>query len=204
MKKLILIKVLLVIFFSSLPLKSSLAAFPDDLSDVVILERFPSGIQGFAETVYMEFSVSASPVNSFGRAVYLNGNRPWRASTGSASCCNAEAWMFAQIGGVWYGATWEYLRVGQVTKSEAAISPSHLQIPPMAIYPRSGEIYGFMVSGITRPGLQYNNARERSNVSLYRWDVGPVDASEIGGGSPVTSSAPPMVGPAIDILMEED
>lgn len=201
MNKNIFIKVFFLVLFGSLPLNSANAAFPYDLSDVIILERFPSGIQGFAETASMDFSVSSAPVNSFGRAVYLNSNKTnvWSPSVGTASCCNAEAWFFANVGGRWYGATWEYLRVGQTVKSEAAISPSHLQIPPLAIYPSSGVVYGFMVSGITRPGLQYNNVRERSNVSLYRWDVGPVAFSEIGGGEPETESAP-VISPVLDLL----
>lgn len=218
MNKNIFVKALFLIVFGSLPFNSAKAVFPYDLSDVIILEVFPSGVQNFAQTVTLNFSVSASPINSFGRALNYVDNRNWRASIGTASCCNANAWFFAQIGGRWYGATTEYLRVGQSVKSESSLLVNHFQgLQPIASVPltlaqgtlRNGVIYGFMTAGITRPGLAFNTARERSNVSLWRWGVGPAAYSEVaGGGDPEPEPEPEeariIMSGMINMLLEEE
>ena len=87
-----------------------------------------------------------------------------------------NVWIFAEIDGTWYAATWDYLRVGQVCKSAHGFSWSdrrhgvgaHTQRPPLEGWtPRSGETVGFMVSGFARTSER--TTLERSNVFMTEW-----------------------------------
>lgn len=79
-------------------------------------------------------------------------------------------WVFANIGGQWYGATFEWLRPGQQCKpviTRENIGP-HTKQPPLSSWvPQPGELVGFMMSTPARSALRTSN--ERSNVVLVPW-----------------------------------
>ena len=79
-------------------------------------------------------------------------------------------WVFAKIGGKWYGGTYEWNRPGQTCKSISAstIGPHVKQSPLSSWVPQSGETIGLMVSTPARLGPQ-GPVRERSNVVLVTW-----------------------------------
>ena len=91
--------------------------------------------------------------------------RVWPASDG----VNANPWVFVNLGGQWYAATWEYLRHGQTMKDMSGKSwGDHIKVAPLSSWePRPGERMGLMVSGLARGGL--SNVKERSNVSMVTW-----------------------------------
>ena len=86
-------------------------------------------------------------------------------------------WVFGNVRGRWYAATYEWLRPGQTCKLTVSGShgrPSrelgpHIKRPPLDNWvPRSGEMVGFMVSTPARSGPE-GPIRERSNIVLVRW-----------------------------------
>jgi hypothetical protein len=81
-------------------------------------------------------------------------------------------WVFAQIGGKWYAATYEYLRPGQTCKhierrGEWGIGPHTKREPLESWVPRKGEKVGFMVSTFARDSTRTSN--ERSNIVMVDW-----------------------------------
>jgi hypothetical protein len=78
-------------------------------------------------------------------------------------------WIFANIGGRWYAATYEWLRPGQVCKhiSAGTLGPHTKQEPLASWRPRSGEVVGLMVSARAR--TRPDTVRERSNIVVIRW-----------------------------------
>lgn len=193
------------------------AAFPDDLEGVVFTEEgLLPGLTALMNSMPAtgNFSVDIGGTHPYaGQNVYLNNSKTnvWPTGGGNLSCCNANAWVFVKVGDTWYASTWEYVRKGQIVKSSEAITgPNHLRVPPLRNFrPRNGETYGFMMSGMVRAGLGRINVRERTNISFFKFGVGPVSNDEIrGGGSsnptPPASddSAAPLV-PVLDLLMEE-
>ncbi len=81
---------------------------------------------------------------------------------------NANCWIFVQRDGVWYAATWEWLRVGQTSKPTSAVHGNQIKKSPLNNFqPVSGETYGFMVSGLARTNAR--NIQERSNVVMLIW-----------------------------------
>ena len=83
---------------------------------------------------------------------------------------NANAWVFVDVGGTWYAATWEWLRTGQHSKLLSWVkgTDGHIHGAPLSTWtPKSGETYGFMVSTPARSAVRTVN--ERSNVSWVVW-----------------------------------
>jgi hypothetical protein len=87
-----------------------------------------------------------------------------------------NVWIFAEIDGTWYAATWDYIRVGQVCKGANGFTwgdrrhgvGAHTQRPPLEGWtPRSGETVGLMVSGFAR--TTERTTLERSNIFLTEW-----------------------------------
>ena len=86
-------------------------------------------------------------------------------------------WVFGNVGGRWYAATYEWLRPGQICKLTVAgghkrpsleLGP-HIKRPPLDNWvPRSGEKVGFMVSTPARFGPE-GPVRERSNIVVVTW-----------------------------------
>lgn len=83
-------------------------------------------------------------------------------------------WVFAQVDGQWYAATYEWLRPGQRCKLNTSMPPSlelgdHIKKPPLSRWvPQSGETVGFMVSTPARTGPR-GPLRERSNIEFAIW-----------------------------------
>ena len=78
-------------------------------------------------------------------------------------------WMFANIGGRWYGGAGEWLRPGQTCKTIDHVgSGVFYDSPPMNNWhPSPGETIGVAVSTPARSG-QWGTA-ERSNIVLFVW-----------------------------------
>jgi hypothetical protein len=120
-----------------------------------------ANVSGWAQTATL------SGVKISGGSITLNYNKAkvWPAVGG----LNANPWIFVNRDGKWYGATWEWLRHGQTTKSAASVRGDHIKKAPLNNFaPVSGETYGFMVSGLARD-KSTRNVSERSNVVMVRW-----------------------------------
>ncbi len=131
-----------------------------DLGSVVWLDQ---NVSGWEATASMSASVGGGAVN-----MPYDKARVWPGTSGGGAQVNANAWVFVNQGGTWYASTWEYLRVGQTSKSSASVTGSHINNAPLnSWHPVSGETYGFMVSGLVRGGA--SNVKERSNVSMVTW-----------------------------------
>jgi len=97
----------------------------------------------------------------------------------------ANPWVFVNLSGHWYAATWEWMRPGQVTKSRKAVNGDHIKQPPLASWsPSTGETLYFMVSGLARGSER--NVNERSNLIKVTWPA--------PGGSTTSSQSSGMVG----------
>ena len=193
------------------------AEFPNDLnSGVVFTEEaaFP-GTAALISSMEVTATLSA---NIRGGTVNLVSDRrnDWPRAVGqigttNLDCCNANAWAFIRVDGVWYGSTWEFIRPGSTTRSlSALVGPNHLRFPPLNRYPsfpqgvESDSIVGFMVSGVTRNGIRFNNVRERSNIVFVDTRTGqPVDQEDLGlppvGGFPESSEA--VITPIITTIL---
>ena len=78
-------------------------------------------------------------------------------------------WVFVNMNGQWYGATFEWLAPGQQCKGiHAGNIGEHIGRSPLSSWrPRSGELVGLMVSARAR--FRADTVRERSNVVMVRW-----------------------------------
>lgn len=129
---------------------------PINLSQVTWLH---TDVSGWTKTATLNASVSGSSmIMDYDKA------RVWPSTDGSV----ANAWIFVQIDGQWYAGTWEWMTPGQTVKEKSAVSGSHIKVGALKNFsPRSGETYGFMVSGLARDGRR--SALERSNVDMVVW-----------------------------------
>lgn len=151
------------------------AAFPDDFEGVVW--RDPAVVATWAETATLSVSHNSSALR------IINSKRAvWPKELHSilqSDCCNASAWVFARFNGVWNAATFEYMRFDQIIKGPYTVNGTQVGLAPFKSgsyvwTPNQGEVIAFMVSGMARRNLNDVNVRERSNVYLYKWGVGPV------------------------------
>ena len=94
----------------------------------------------------------------------------WPELDDGGTAVEGNLWIFANIDGQWYGATWEWLRPGQTCKSVTAseIGPRTKRSPLETWKPRSGEKIGLMVSTPARLGPE-GPTRESSNVKVAYW-----------------------------------
>ena len=138
-----------------------------DLSQVVWLH---TNVSSWDQTSTVTSTVVGAP------PICINHSKAggWPASgdfTPSGAVVEANAWVFANIGGTWYAATWEWFRPGQTCKSlDGSDFRSHVNgsAPLTSWTPKSGETVGLMVSTPARLGPA-GPARERSNVVLVTW-----------------------------------
>ncbi len=83
-----------------------------------------------------------------------------------------NAWVFIQRDEVWYGATWEWLRPGQLCKAMTSVAGDHIKRSPFdeasGWTPTSGEVLYFMVSGLARTP-EYRNVSERTSLARAVW-----------------------------------
>jgi hypothetical protein len=81
---------------------------------------------------------------------------------------NGNPWVFVFQDGTWYAATWEWLRLGQTAKSMSSVAGDHIKKAPLQDFqPVSGQLYGFMVSGLARDAQR--NVQERTPVVMVQW-----------------------------------
>ena len=81
-------------------------------------------------------------------------------------------WVFGNVGGKWYAATYEYLRPGQTCKhierkGEWGIGAHTKREPLESWVPKKGERVGFMVSAFARDSTR--TVPERSNIVMVTW-----------------------------------
>ncbi len=89
----------------------------------------------------------------------------WPANSGGV---NGNPWIFVFQDGKWYAATWEWLKLNQTVKNKSSVAGSHIKKAPLQDFlPVSGEVYGFMVSGLARTSER--NVLERTPVVMVRW-----------------------------------
>lgn len=174
MKKILFVLATGLLLSLTLP-NTAHAGFPNDFSDVTWIDP---NISGWAQTSRITVNVSGSRL-----IVDDTKKTVWPAryhTTLNNSCCNRSLWMFIKFKGRWYATTFEYMRFGQTDKNVEAVRGRQMKRPPFFApgvewHPAQGEVYGFMTSGMARFNLDNVNVRERSNVALYRWGVGPTD-----------------------------
>ena len=134
---------------------------PPDLAGV---EWLHADVSGWKETGRLR-SVRVS-----GNSITLDYDRArsWPGVNHAGAFVNANPWIFVYRDGRWCAGTWEWLRSGQTTKSARSVAGDHIKKPPLQSFkPKSGEVYGFMVSGLARDDRR--NVRERTQVLMYRW-----------------------------------
>jgi hypothetical protein len=104
------------------------------------------------------------------------GTWPVKGKTATETGVEGNPWVIVKRNGRWYGATYEWLRPGQVCKftvvpdAYAAFGP-HIKIGPMNTWtPRSGDYVGFMISSLARMGPEPKGraAMERSDIKFVR------------------------------------
>ena len=227
MKKIIATCFALSIFCNVSP---TYAAFPNDLEEGVVLleEALTPGltdfINTFEETTTLTVTFPGESINLAYDRRNIWPNARGRNGSTDLRCCVANTWAFIEVDGIWYGATWEFLRNGQTIKSQTALrGPRHLRFPPLENFNAfgsegrggtipngrvpNGTVIGFMVAGITRNSLGFNNVRERSDIVFYKVGTGQITAEEAGFEPEVTTTAAGSntagLVPVIDLLMNE-
>jgi hypothetical protein len=78
-------------------------------------------------------------------------------------------WIFVNLDGQWYAATYEWLAPGQVCKGITRDNiGSHIGRAPLSSWrPRPGEVVGLMVSARAR--FRADTVAERSNIVMVVW-----------------------------------
>ena len=138
---------------------------PED--EEAVESDIPSGTK-FLHTDVSGWPVTARLVSSVGGGkVSLAYDKAdvWPGKTIDGGSCNANPWVFVDINGQWYAATWEWLRTGQTSKDMSGKSwGDHIKVSPLSGWePTKGERVGLMVSGLARSSVR--NVKERSNIS---------------------------------------
>jgi hypothetical protein len=86
----------------------------------------------------------------------------------------ANQWYFAKINGTWYGGAGEWIYRGggscKAGQGTATIGPDSGFGPPFSSWvPRVGELVGFAVTSVARPGGVRRTVDQRSNVIVQPW-----------------------------------
>ena len=136
----------------------STAGFPAEINGPI--HWLDTDVSGWAQTAALHASVGGGSIH-----LPYDKAKAWPAVDGA----NANPWVFVNLNGQWYAATYEWLRHGQTAKPMAVLSGGgHINIPPLSAWrPHSGERIGLMVSGLARSSLR--NVKERSNVVMVTW-----------------------------------
>lgn len=133
-------------------------SFPSEITGTI--HWLHPDVSSWPQTATLNASVGGGVIN-----VSYDKAKIWHAVSG----VNANPWVFVNLNGQWYAATFEYLRHGQTSKPMGVLNSSdHIKVPPLNKWrARSGERIGLMVSGLARGGLR--NVKERSNVVMVTW-----------------------------------
>ena len=72
--------------------------------------------------------------------------------------------------GLWAGGTWEFIGVGRHDRNVSAMTgPRRLRFgPARGFVPQDGQVLGFMISAVTRNGIQRAPIQARTNVAFAR------------------------------------
>ena len=135
-----------------------------DASSVRYLHRNISGWEVVSRITRIDIS-------GRGICVYHTGagrlGRSRLGNPGEQIDIEGNVWVFAQFGGRWYGATWDWLRPGQQCKGESpsSLGPEQIRISPMdrTWRPRTGDRLCFAMSSRARDGVEAG--RRRSNIA---------------------------------------
>ncbi|MCC5847017.1 MAG: hypothetical protein JJU29_02905 [Verrucomicrobia bacterium] len=130
-----------------------------------------------SNVTFLHANVSSWPITSNLPNVTVGGGmislpfdkaREWPGRNTAGANVNANPWILVNQGGQWYAATWEWMRTGQTAKSSNSVEGGHIGQSPLNNFrPQSGQVYGFMVSGLARSNVR--NVQERTNVVMIRW-----------------------------------
>ncbi|HEX7084845.1 MAG TPA: Ig-like domain-containing protein [Vicinamibacterales bacterium] len=134
------------------------ANLPFSLSEVTWLH---TNVSGWAVTS----RITSVRIDDPGVCIAHTKSGRWPVKNG----VEGNPWVFAQVNGRWYAATYEWLRPGQVCKNVSSkdIGQHTKQHPLVNWRPKSGELVGFMVSAHARFGRE--SVAERSNIVMVRW-----------------------------------
>jgi len=146
---------------------------PSQSSDIPEpVKMLHADVSGWEKTATLHASVSGSKI-----ILNYDKARIWPARERYGVMVNANPWVFVQKDdGIWYGATFEWLRPGQTSKPLATVNGAHIKgmngigvrvRPLLDFEPISGETYYFMVSGLARDAAR--NVQERSNAVPVVW-----------------------------------
>lgn len=118
-----------------------------------------TNVSGWSETASLNGRISGGTIT-----LDYSKKNSWPSVNG----LNANPWIFVYRDGTWYAATFEWFRSGQVSKPTSTVAGDHIKRSPLNDFrPVSGEVYGFMVSGLARDDTR--NVRERTGVQMIRW-----------------------------------
>ena len=121
-------------------------------------------VSGWPVTSKLDASVGGGTIR-----VSYDKTRVWPA----VDNCNANPWVFVNVNGQWYAATFEYLKFGQTTKPMGVLDRSggkgdHIKRAPLSSWtPSHDEKIGLMVSGLARASGR--NVKERTQVQMVTW-----------------------------------
>lgn len=132
---------------------------PFDINKVKWLHG--SGVKNWSETSVLK-SVSVTS----NRLILRNSKGGiWPAVKAHGVLVDSNVWCFVEVGGIWYAATFEYLRPRQGEKFIGFNEiPSHTKANPIKGFKlKKGDTIHVMVSGLAR-SPQFKNVKERSNI----------------------------------------
>lgn len=113
-------------------------------------------------------TLSAVTVSDSQICMENDGVHEWPIETFDGTELVGNPWIVLEFEGVWYAATWEWLRPGQECKNRASVNGDHIKKDPLKNWsPESGETYWFMVSGLAR--FSERNVEERTNLVPVVW-----------------------------------
>ena len=138
---------------------------PFSLSDV---EWLHTDVSGWSVTS----QISDITITSNEICIYHTKSGRWPTYREDGVVAEGNPWVFGNVGGRWYAATYEFLRAGQTCKhierrGEWGIGPHTKQQPLESWAPRRGERVGFMVSTPARDSNRTSN--ERTNIVMVDW-----------------------------------
>ena len=134
---------------------------PPPLDELVWLH---SDISGWPQTA----TLSTVSVSSDQICLLNDGVHAWPVVTLDGTELVGNPWIVLEHEGVWYAATWEWLRPGQECKARTSVNGDHIKKSPLDTWsPTSGETYWFMVSGLAR--FSERNVEARTNLVPVVW-----------------------------------
>jgi len=140
----------------------------------------PVGPPDLDEVIWLHTDVSDWPETGELSSVYISSTQlcldynkadVWPIYDLRGTDVVANPWIFIWQDGVWYGATWEWMRPGQTCKAMSSVHASHIKRDPFPEdgdwAPTSGQRYWFMLSGLAR--WSERTVEERTNLVSFVW-----------------------------------